>query len=368
MVYPFLPAIARGLGVPIEAVTLAVSARSAIGLAGPFLGSYADMRGRKPSLLTGLAIFGVSLLAISLWPIYPVFFIGLVLSGGAGIVSDSVIYAFIGDHVPYQRRGRVIAFIESGWSLSFLLGIPLVGWLMARLGWSAPFAFLGLGILMLAGIAWLIVPPDPPATMDWTWLTRGVSQIAKNKVALTGLFFSLVVVTANQTISIIYGIWLEQEYQFNLEQIGAASTVIGLAGIAGVLLVAALTDTLGKHRAIALGLLVNSLAAAGLLLFAASAGGALATLFFFYLSFEFILTSAIPLLSELMPNARSTFLATNVAAFSAGDALGALIGPALLHSGLAANVSAVIALNLVALFVLTRIALPKPALEPVSND
>ena len=90
--------------------------------------------------------------------------------------------------------------------------------------------------------------------------------------------------------------------------------------------------------------------------------------FFFYLSFEFILTSAIPLLSELMPGARSTFLATNVAAFAAGDALGALIGPALLHFGLPANVSAVVLLNLIALFLLSRIALPKPALEAISND
>jgi len=42
MVYPFLPAIARGLGLDLATAALAVTARSATGLASPLLGFLAD--------------------------------------------------------------------------------------------------------------------------------------------------------------------------------------------------------------------------------------------------------------------------------------------------------------------------------------
>ena len=76
------------------------------------------------------------------------------------------------------------------------------------------------------------------------------------------------------------------------------------------------------------------------------------SLFFFYLSFEFSLVSAIPIFNELVPGARATLLAANVAAFALGDAVGAYLGPLLFQSGLLANSLAAVALNLVALVVL----------------
>ena len=47
MVYPFLPAIARGLGVSISSAGLLVTARSAVGLASPLFGPLSDRFGRR---------------------------------------------------------------------------------------------------------------------------------------------------------------------------------------------------------------------------------------------------------------------------------------------------------------------------------
>jgi predicted MFS family arabinose efflux permease len=87
--------------------------------------------------------------------------------------------------------------------------------------------------------------------------------------------------------------------------------------------------------------------------------GVLTALFFFFLSFEFAITTALSLFTELMPGARATLMAANVAAMAGGDALGAAAGPWLFRWGLPANVAAatlfnVAALGLLAVFLRTE--------------
>src|SRR5215510_4201410 len=72
MIYPFLPFIARGLGVTEEAVTLGITLRATVGLVSPFLGSVADTRGRKRAMLAGLAMFLGAMLMVFISPTYPV--------------------------------------------------------------------------------------------------------------------------------------------------------------------------------------------------------------------------------------------------------------------------------------------------------
>jgi hypothetical protein len=67
------------------------------------------------------------------------------------------------------------------------------------------------------------------------------------------------------------------------------------------------------------------LAALALYFLGRTEAGALVGLFFFYITFEFTLVSIIPLMTELLPAARATLMAFNVAALSFGRALGDLI-------------------------------------------
>jgi predicted MFS family arabinose efflux permease len=55
------------------------------------------------------------------------------------------------------------------------------------------------------------------------------------------------------------------------------------------------------------------------------------------------------LFTELMPGARATLMAANVAAMAGGDALGAAAGPWLFRRGLPANTAAATLLNVVGL-------------------
>jgi predicted MFS family arabinose efflux permease len=351
--FPFLPAIARGLGVGIEAIALIVTVRSALGLAGPALGSVVDSWGRKVGLTMGLALFSAGLLPIAFWPTYPVLLLGLVVSTVGNIVVDASIYAFIGDRFSYERRGRAIAVVEIGWSSAYLVGIPAAGWLIARQGWNAPFLWLALAGVAMLLLQWRMMPPEPRTDREhgrpWKW----IGQVLREPAARVGLAFTLLLLTANQIINIVYGSWMETQHHLRIEELGAASTVLGLAGVVGVLMVAFFSDRLGKVRAIRLGIGANVVALLALPWLGKNLMGALVVLFVLYLSFEFSLTSALSLMTELVPAARATMMAGNVAAMAAGDALGAFVGPHLYGlGGIVASTTGAALISLLALALL----------------
>jgi predicted MFS family arabinose efflux permease len=131
--------------------------------------------------------------------------------------------------------------------------------------------------------------------------------------------------------------------------------VIGLSELGGEGLTAVLVDRLGKPRAVMLGLAMNCLAAFALPLVGRSLLGALAGLFFFYISFEFTIVSSIPMMSEIVPSARATMMSTSAAALSLGRALGALLATPLYALGFWGSCMAAVAFNILALWALNQL-------------
>jgi predicted MFS family arabinose efflux permease len=352
MVYPFLPVIARGLGVDLADVALAITARSSLGLASPFLGSFADVAGRRRTIVLGLTLFGASLLIVGAWPTLPALFLSLILAAVGKLILDPAVGAYLGDRVPYARRGLAMALSEVSWSGAFLLGVPLAGWLIARTTWHRPFVLLALLGLACAVAMRFLVPTDPGDEHVRLSLRRSFAAVLASRTAIAGLAVGLLISTSNEVVNIVFGAWLEQGFGLQVAALGAASAAIGVAELSGEGLVAGLTDRLGKRRAVALGIAANALACLAIEPLAKSLPGALAALFLFYLSFEFALVSSIPLMSELVPAARATTLAGNMGAHSAGRALGALIGPTLFVHGMLTNAAAAAGLDALALVIL----------------
>ena len=363
LLFPFLPAIARGLGVSLEAVALLVTLRSALGVAGPALGSMADHWGGRAAMLAGLGLFSAGLALVAVWPTYPVLAAGLVISGLGNIIVDSTIYAFLGDRFPYDQRARAMAVVEMGWSGAFVVGIPLAGWLIARGTWDAPFFWLSL--LGLVALMWMrgLMPQDGGRRASGSRWWEGLGRLLKEPVAWMGLLFNFTLVSGYQAINIVYGAWMETQHNLSVEALGAASTLLGIAGIGGVLVVALVSDRIGKPRAIVGGIVGIIASCLALYTMRGSLVGSMASLFALYLSFEVALVSGLPLMTELVPGARATLMAGNVAAIAAGDAAGAVLGSFLFRWGMPANAGfavVVTGLALVVLIVLFRAIRPGP--------
>ena len=326
MVYPFLAVFARGLGVDITTLSFVVTLRSFIGMFAPVLGSIADQRGRRFGMLLGIFLFIVGMSLVAIAPSFWTFSIALLLANLGKYLFDPSMQAYFGDRIPYERRGTALAITEGAWSLAFVVGVPVMGWLIARFGWNAPFPLLaGLGLGMLIVIWWVMPRKDPLHSQSTATSVTNVRSVLTNLPALAGISIAMWATASNELVNLIFGVWLEDSFGLRIAALAGASAVIGLSELSGEGLVALTTDRLGKPRALVLGLVGNILAALLLPIVGRTEMGALVGLFLFYITFEYVLVSHIPLMTEVMPNARATLLSFNVMGHSFGRAIGALI-------------------------------------------
>jgi predicted MFS family arabinose efflux permease len=354
LIYPFISTFARALGVEVDAVALAVTARSALGLSGPLLGNLGDSIGRKFAMIFGLLLFTAGFALVLFVPTYPSLFAALLLGAAGKIIFDPAMQAYLGDQVVYDRRSTAIAITEMGWSGASLLGLPLVGWLIARQGWIAPFPTLALLMLASVFLLWRVLPPDEKPDTKSPSIRSAWLTILNTPSAIAALSITLLSSIGNEAVNIVYGLWLEGSFGLQVVALGAASSVIGFAELSGEGVVALVTDRMGKKRAIATGLLLTAGACLALPILGRNLIGVLFGLFLFYISFEFTFVSLIALVTELMPTARATLMAGNLAAAAGGRAIGALAGPWLFSFGIFWNASFGALLTLVAAAVLWR--------------
>ncbi|RPJ20557.1 MAG: MFS transporter [Chloroflexi bacterium] len=162
-------------------------------------------------------------------------------------------------------------------------------------------------------------------TQDKPTSIQNVRAVLTHLPALAGISIALWASAANELVNLIFGVWLEDSFGLKITALAGASAVIGLSELSGEGLVALTTDRLGKPRALALGLTGNIVASLLLPFVGTTAPGALVGLFLFYITFEYVLVSHIPLMTEVMPGARATLLSFNVTGHSLGRMIGALV-------------------------------------------
>lgn len=335
IVYPFLPVISRGLGVPLTAASFLLTLRALVGLSSPLFGPLSDRYGRRSLMLTGLGMLAMGAALMAGWPAYGVAIVAFVLLGLSKTAYDPAMQAYLSDAVPYHRRGRVLGITELAWSAAWLLGVPAAGFLIERAGWQTPFVALVLLALVGLLFTWRL-PPDRPQRASPTaprW-----SELCHNRSVWLGLTVGLLFMFAIENVFVVYGAWMEETFSLSVGALGLASSIIGIAEAMGEGFSAGLVDRLGKKRAVLGGLLLNAGAYLLLPRLSGNLVSALVGLFILLIAFEFSIVSSFPLISELAPGARGMLMALNVAGLSVGRMAGSLTAaPLWLRGGLSLN-------------------------------
>jgi predicted MFS family arabinose efflux permease len=359
MVYPFLAVFAAGMHVEIGLISLALAISMATSAVGPFLAPIADRHGRKTGMLIGLAIYLAGTLLAGIWPSYATFFLSILLGNLGNNVFVPALQAYLGDHTPYEKRGLYLAIAEVPWALSFILLIPLVGLIIEKSAWYTPFWYLsGLVAVMIVLIAWLI-PAEQTEPAETKTMFGEIKKVLTYGPALIGMAMGLLIIVGNEVVNMVFGVWMQDSFNLQIAALGAASAIIGFSELAGEGITAFLADRLGKERFVAIGLGLSSLFVLTLPWLGKSVAGALIWLFLFYFTFELVIVSALPLMTEVMPQARATVMALFIAALSMGRAIGDVIAPILYRGGFWFNAGACVLFNILAGIALSRIKFPK---------
>ena len=359
MVFPFQPIIMEGFRIDLGQITRMYAGQSLVGIFSPFLASIADTRGRRTGMLGGMILFSLGTLLVVLMPTALGFMFFLVLSMLGKAIFDPSVQAYFGDTVPYNRRGFVLGLTETSWSLSFFLGVPVVGFLMNRFGLLSPFIWLTvLGIMSILVILYLI-PPNSSSDPLSSTILGNFGKVIRSRPTMAGLAVMLLICVANQIVNVVFGVWLNQSFELQIAALGSASAVIGIAELIGEGSVSYLADRISLKKATLLGIIGNVLAAGMLPLIGKTVWGAFLGLFLFYLSFEFSIVSQIPLMTGVLPKARGTVMALNIASANLGRGLGSLVAAPLFLGGFGMNALAAAVVNLLAILSLRYVVVSK---------
>jgi predicted MFS family arabinose efflux permease len=355
MIYPFLNTFASGLGVDLVTISLAMTVRSISGAFSLFLTPVADRRGRKTGMLLGVAIFIVGAGLVTVWSSFTAFTIAISLTFLGMFVYLSSTQAYIGDRVRAGRRGTALGLIETGWGVSYIIGMPILGWIIDRYGWRAPFPITAaLGVLAFILILAFVPNYKPQQKLINSGVLKSILDVLKIPAARYGLLMSLMLISSNEVINLVFGVWLEVSFGLKLAALGAASAVIGISEISGESIGGVVSDKLGRERSIMLGMGLMLVVSAALPFVGGTQAGALIGLFFFYLSYEFTFVSTLPFMTELVPEARGTMLGANVACLALGRMIGNLVSPFVFRVGFWANALSAVIFVLIAFWALTR--------------
>ena len=216
-------------------------------------------------------------------------------------------------------------------------------------------ARVGAPGLAAAVLLWRALPAARHSTRQTITITYMAHMLRRHPVIWAAALFLLLPLVAQEALFIVYGDWMETTFDLSLTGLGLATTLIGLAELSGELTAGWSVDRFGKRPVVALGGVVT----AGLFLLipftTGSLASALATLVAIFFFFEITVVGALPLLTELVPEARGAVMSMGFGAMAAGRTIGSLVGPAIWgRFGLPGNSVLSAAMMLLAVIVLIR--------------
>jgi len=129
------------------------------GFSGFLTASFADKFDRKKLLLFFYFGFIIGTLLCGLSSSYEFLVFSRIITGIFGGVISSISLAIVADVFDFNQRGRVMGFIQMGFGISQILGIPISLFLANQWNWQAPFYLIvGLSFIIFC-VIYLVLKP-----------------------------------------------------------------------------------------------------------------------------------------------------------------------------------------------------------------
>lgn len=349
-----LPVIANDLAVSIPSAGMLISAYAFGVLVGAPLMTlvFANM-GRRNLLLLSMAIFTVGNLISAVADSYNVLLLGRIITsfnhgaffGVGAIVAMSV--------VPPEKRAGAVAAMFSGLTLATIGGVPLAAYVGEVIGWRpAFFAMAAIGVITMLALRMSL----PPLVNERKAKVRDELRVLTKGPVLIALLLTVVSSSAMFTVFTYIVPILQDETQASTLFVTTMLVLYGVGLSVGNYLGGRFAD-----RSLDLTLVFSLIAVALLLvLFAVTVSSKMvvAPLIFLWGIASFALVP--PLQSLVVQEAKeapSLASAMNIGAFNLGNALGAMLGAAMINAGfslssvpLAGAGTAIVGLIMVLLF------------------
>ncbi len=161
LVFALLPFYAERYGATPTGIGVLMSAFAFASMAtAPLWGRLADRSGRRPAVLLGLVVSVLGYLAFALAESFEVLLASRLVQGvGGGTVP--VVFAYISDVVPGERRAEALGWVSSVTSAAAMIG-PALGSLVSRMHPAGPGVAVAAFCSMAALFALFWLPESRP--------------------------------------------------------------------------------------------------------------------------------------------------------------------------------------------------------------
>ncbi|MFZ7088006.1 MFS transporter [Curtobacterium sp. RRHDQ10] len=201
---------------------------------------------RKTVLVATLVGYTVSNLVIALAPSFAVVCVGRVVGGVAHALFFSVASAYATRIVPPRLAGRAIAFVYSGSSLGFVIGVPVATSVGEHLGWRLAVGAVAACAAALAVVALAFLPSvrgtsSPHVGSPRAWARTGLLSVVVADLLLFAGHY--VVYTYIGPYAIDAGL--------GSDMVSGALLVLGATGVVGLWVAGVFVDRAPRQTLIA---------------------------------------------------------------------------------------------------------------------
>jgi DHA1 family inner membrane transport protein len=316
-----------GIGVPTAGQAMTAYALSTALLA-PLVLLATGSWPRRNALLLALALFAAGNVLCALAHSLTALLVGRVLMG-LGAVFTPISAGIAVALVQPAQRGKALAFVFLGISLSYVVGMPLGAWLGLAYGWHAPIWV----VAALSGAALVAVAVRVPAVAAAPGASfGGIGALLARRDVLAALALTLLYFIAIFAVFSYIGPVLQALVPMSSARLSVTLALFGLSGVAGTLIGGAANDRFGSRRTLLVQLSVLGTTMVALPLAAGSWGLLIAVLLVWGTAGFGMMAPQQSRLAALAPAQAPLLLSLNTSMLYLGTATGAIVGGALASS------------------------------------
>lgn len=220
---------------------------------------FADKFDRKRLLVFFFSGFIVGTLFCALSNSYESLLAARVFTGLFGGVMSSISYAIITDLYVVNQRGRVMGFIQMGFGVSQIVGIPLGLFLTNWANWHLPFYVIdGFAAVILVGTVIFMRPITAhlALTKEKNAFAHLVSTI-KNKRYITGFLATTLLATGGFMLMPFGSDFAVQNLKLTTDELPYMYIVTGIFTFAAGPLAGLISDRFGRMNLFAFGTIIS---------------------------------------------------------------------------------------------------------------
>jgi SHS family lactate transporter-like MFS transporter len=240
-------------------IVLALTGTLAMRPVGAFLfGLITDRFGRRKSLMGVVVFFSVIELACGFAPSYAVF-LALRCAYGVGMGGEWGVGASLSmESVPARWRGLISGFVQSGYSMGYLLASVAAHFVLPFAGWRAMFWAGAAAGAVLPFYVWLSVP-ESEAWKQHRAPTLGMilrPTFAKPKSLCYLVVMMTLLMFLSHGTQDLYPDFLETAHHISALTVSNIAILYNLGAILGAITFGSISEKLGRRRGITAGLIL----------------------------------------------------------------------------------------------------------------